>query len=241
MPTAAWWVPPRTTDPELIDLPDTPWEDVLKGMRDVQRINQLLFTYDLLLDALMRHVRWPEGRPLRVLDAGTGLADIPRALVRLARTRGRAVEVVGLDLNERILAMAAEESAGFPEIQLVQGDALALPYEADSFDVALNHLALHHLPPESHVRFFHELDRVVRPGGVVMVGDLERSYVNLALARPFLALFTSPIAQHDGIVSILKALDAAELTDLLARTGLGYLGREWLAPPAQFLVVGVKR
>src|SRR6478609_1611462 len=63
MPTAAWWVPPRTTDPELIDLPDTPWEDVLKGMRDVQRINQLLFTYDLLLDALMRHVRWPEDRP----------------------------------------------------------------------------------------------------------------------------------------------------------------------------------
>jgi ubiquinone/menaquinone biosynthesis C-methylase UbiE len=240
MSMTAWWAPPRTNEPELIDLPETPWEDVLQGMRDVQRINRILFTYDMLLDALQRHVRWPEGRPLRVLDVGTGLADIPRALVRLARSRGQAVEVVGLDLNPRILAMAAEASRGFPEIQLVEGDALALPYEAASFDAALNHLALHHLAPDTHVRFFQELDRVVRPGGAVLVGDLERSYVNLALARPFLALFTSPIAQHDGIVSIQRALDATELDALLKRTGLPYLRREWLAPPAQFLVAGTK-
>lgn len=240
MTKTAWWAPPRTDAPELIDLPDTSWEDVQKGMRDVQRINQLLFTYDMLIDTLLRHVRWPEERPLRVLDVGTGLADIPRALVHLARQRGKAIEVVGLDLNGRILAMAAEATERFPEIQLVEGDGLALPYAPGTFDAALNHLALHHLPPESHVRFFQELDRVVRPGGAVLVGDLERSYLNLALARPFLALFTSPIAQHDGIVSIERALDAVELEDLLARTGLAYLRRAWLAPPAQFLVAGTK-
>ncbi|MDB5098851.1 MAG: SAM-dependent methyltransferase [Cyanobacteria bacterium RYN_339] len=238
--TTSWWVPPRTDEPELIDLPTTPWEDVLKGMRDVQRLNKLLLTYNVLLDTLLRHVRWPEGRPLRVLDVGTGLADIPRALVRMARQRGAAIEVVGLDLNARILEMASEHTARYPEIRLVQGDALALPFEAGHFDAALNHLALHHLPTDGHVRFFQELDRVVRPGGAVMVGDLERSHLNVALARPFLALFTSEIAQHDGIVSILKALSAEELTDVLARTGLSYLRREWLAPAAQFLVAGTK-
>ena len=49
MPEHAWWSPPKGHRAELIDLPDTSWDDVLKGMRDIQRINQLLLTYPILL------------------------------------------------------------------------------------------------------------------------------------------------------------------------------------------------
>jgi ubiquinone/menaquinone biosynthesis C-methylase UbiE len=129
---------------------------------------------------------------------------------------------------------------GYPEIRLVEGDALALPFEDGHFDWAFCHLALHHLPSTGHDRFFRELDRVIRPGGGILVGDVERSYFNLALARPFLALFTSRIAQYDGIVSLENALDGQELASLLARSGVSYMQREWLAPPAQFLVAGCK-
>jgi ubiquinone/menaquinone biosynthesis C-methylase UbiE len=240
MPEHAWWSPPKGHRAELIDLPDTSWDDVLKGMRDIQRINQLLMTYPILLEAFARHAKWPTDRPLRVLDVATGLADIPRALVEFARKRQLAIEVVGLDLNGRILAMAQETLVGYPEIRLVEGDALALPFEAGHFDWAFCHLALHHLPATGHERFFRELDRVIRPGGGILVGDVERSYLNLALARPFLTLFTSKIAQFDGIVSIENALDAQELSGLLARSGVDYLRREWSAPPAQFLLAGAK-
>lgn len=243
------WVQPRTDADELIDLPGTPWEDVLRGMRDVQRINQVLLTYPILFATFDRLATWPTDRPLRVLDVATGLADIPRALVDFARSHKRqlgvppfppAIEVVGLDLNPRILAMAGETLTDYPEISLVQGDALALPFQTGEFDWAFCHLALHHLPLAGHETFFQELARVIRPGGGILVGDLERTRLNEALARPFLQLVTSPIAQHDGIVSIRRALSQDELMALLARTGLSWLGRTWLAPPTQFVVTGIK-
>lgn len=237
---SALWVPPRSGEAEWIDSPETPWEDVLRAMEDVARINALLLTYPILISVLQRLATFPADRPLRILDVATGLGDIPIALVEWARKRGAAIEVVGLDLNARILAMAGDRVKDYPEISLIEADALAMPFESGSFDWAMCHLALHHFPLETHARFFAELDRVVRPGGGILVGDLERNRMNYAMARPFLTAVASPIAKRDGLVSILNSLSGAELSDLLKRTGLSYLRREWIAPMGQFIVAGVK-
>ena len=236
----SWFIPPRSGLKEWIDHPETPRSEVLKAMRDVQRVNGLLGTYPILLSHLQRLATWPTDRPLRVLDVATGLADIPRALVDWARAQGRPIEVVGLDLNARILAMASQTLQDYPEITLVEGDALALPFADGHFDWAMCHLALHHFPIETHRAFFLELDRVIRPGGGLLVGDLLRSRLNYAMALPFLGLTTSGIGRRDGLISILNSLSAPELARLLADTGLGWLDRQWLAPPAQFVVAGVK-
>lgn len=240
MPLDTWLIPPRSGLKEWIDLPETPWDSVLGAMRDVQRINALLGTYPILLAHLARRATQPADRPLRVLDVATGLADIPRALVDWARKRGRKIEVVGLDLNSRILAMASEVVAPYPEISLVEGDALALPFADGHFDWALCHLALHHFPTATHRAFFAELDRVIAPGGGALVGDLLRSRLNYAGAVPLLSLAASPIGKRDGLISILNSLSAPELDALLADPRWGYLRRSRLAPPGQFVVVGVK-
>jgi ubiquinone/menaquinone biosynthesis C-methylase UbiE len=236
----SWLIPPRAGIPELIDDPATPWSEVLKAMEDVQRINGILGTYPIMLSHLDRLVRWPADRPLRVLDVATGLADIPRALVDWARRQGRAIEVIGLDLNPRILEMAKDLIAGYPEIRLVEGNALALPFEADSIDWALCHCALHHFPTDTHGPFFRELNRVVRPGGGIMVGDLVRSRLYYMGAVPFLSLVASPIGKRDGLASILNALSIPEVDQLLADSGLDYVQRQWLTPLGQFLAAGVK-
>lgn len=237
---SALWVPPRSGEAEWIDLPETPFEDVLRAMEDVARINALLLTYPILIGVLQRLATFPADRPLRILDVATGLGDIPIALVEWARKRGAAIEVVGLDLNARILAMAADRVKDHSEITLVEADALAMPFAAESFDWAICHLALHHFPLETHVRFFKELDRVVRPGGGLLVGDLERNRMNYAMAKPFLSAVASPVAKRDGLVSILNSLSGPELSELLRQTGLGYVRREWVAPMGQFIVAGVK-
>lgn len=235
-----WFIPPRSGETEWIDSPDTPWDQVLAAMRDVQRINGLLATYPILFAHLDKLATFPPDRPLRVLDVATGLADIPRALVDWARSRGRAVEVVGLDLNPRILEMARGTLDGYPEISLIEGDALHLPVAAGAFDWALCHLALHHFPETTHRAFLRELDRVVRPGGGLMVGDLLRSRLTYMGAVPLLSLVAGPIGKRDGLVSILNARSAPELDQLLEDAGLAYVKRQWLAPPGQFLIAGVK-
>ena len=99
----------------------------------------------------------------RVLDAGTGAGALALALAPLVR------EVVGIDPVPELLALGRERAAAFDNVELVEGDATALPYPDGSFDLTATLRTLHHVPhPE---RVLAELARVTRRGGRMLVVD----------------------------------------------------------------------
>jgi SAM-dependent methyltransferase len=75
-----------------------------------------------------------------VLDVGCGTGVLAREAYRRV---GREGHVVGLDLNEGMLAVAARTE---PEIHWRQGDAASLPFEDASFDVVVSQFVLMYLP-----------------------------------------------------------------------------------------------
>jgi len=90
----------------------------------------------------------------RVLDACCGTGDLAIG------ARGRGADVVGLDFSERMLERAARKD---PQIEWVQGDVLALPFEDASFDAVTVGFGVRNVEDlEAGVR---ELRRVLRPGG----------------------------------------------------------------------------
>jgi SAM-dependent methyltransferase len=95
----------------------------------------------------------------RVLDVGCGSGVITRELAR--RTRGH---VTGLDRDAEMIAFARQQGG---RILYKEGDALALPYPDDYFDIAACHFVLMWVAdPLQAVR---EMARVVRPGGFVLL------------------------------------------------------------------------
>jgi SAM-dependent methyltransferase len=94
----------------------------------------------------------------RVLDiaAGTGNAAVPAALA--------GAEVVASDLTPELFA-AGREFAARHGVQITweEGDAEALPYDDNSFDVVLSCVGVMFAP--HHQRAADELARVCRPGG----------------------------------------------------------------------------
>jgi ubiquinone/menaquinone biosynthesis C-methylase UbiE len=86
--------------------------------------------------------------PARTLDVACGTGFLTRHL------RG---EVVGLDQSERMLAVAHEQA---PEAELMQGDALALPFPDGSFDRLFTSYFYCHLEPDERERFLAEARRV---------------------------------------------------------------------------------
>lgn len=99
----------------------------------------------------------------RALDVGTGAGALALALAPLVR------EVVGVDRVPELLAHARKRAAAFGNVELVEADAAALPFPAESFDLAATIRTLHHVPrPELVIA---ELARVTRPGGRVLVID----------------------------------------------------------------------
>jgi ubiquinone/menaquinone biosynthesis C-methylase UbiE len=105
---------------------------------------------------LVRRIDVTEGDDVLDVACGTGNAAIPAALAG-----GR---VVGLDLTPELFVAARERAASAGvEVQWLEGDAEALPFEDESFDVVLSTFGCMFAPQQEIVA--RELARVLRPGG----------------------------------------------------------------------------
>lgn len=58
------------------------------------------------------------------------------------------------------------------QVNLVQGDAMALPYGDNTFDAAMSGFAMRNVPDIKQV--LSEMQRVVKPGGKVVVLELAK-------------------------------------------------------------------
>lgn len=108
------------------------------------------------LSAAALHVSEPE----RVLDVGTGTGA---GALLLAREFPRA-SVRGVDISDEMIRLAQQKIGLDPEgrVAFRVADAASLPFGDESFDL----VAQLNMPP-----FFTEIDRVLRPGGHVIVAS----------------------------------------------------------------------
>lgn len=104
----------------------------------------------------------------RVLDVGSG----PGTITTDIASRVFPGDVFGLDASTEVTQQAAERAAeaGIRNVSFVAGDAYALPFPDDSFDVVHAHQVLQHLADP--VAALREMRRVTRPGGVVAARDV---------------------------------------------------------------------
>lgn len=115
-------------------------------------------------NALIEQARIASGH--RVLDVGCGTGT----LTLMAKHAAPGAEVVGIDGDPKILAIARAKAA-HAAVQFDEGLATALPYPDASFDRVLTSLVLHHLTTQDKERAFGETLRVLRPGGELHIAD----------------------------------------------------------------------
>ena len=112
----------------------------------------------------------PELRPgMRLLDVGCGPGSITRGLAeRLAPG-----QVIGLDLSRETLDAARREATarGLENLRYEEASVYDLPFPDASFDVAYAHQVFQHLRERGAA--LREMLRVVRPGGLVAVRDVD--------------------------------------------------------------------
>jgi demethylmenaquinone methyltransferase/2-methoxy-6-polyprenyl-1,4-benzoquinol methylase len=136
--------------------------------------------YDLIndLQSFGLH-RWWKRRLIRMaqpragesaLDICCGTGDITFSLARKGAT------AVGLDFSAPMLEVANRRAGSLPrssdgsgKVSFMQGDALRLPFEDDSFDIVTVGYGLRNLA--DYRRGLGEMRRVAKPGGRILILD----------------------------------------------------------------------
>lgn len=152
-----------------------------------------------------RLVQLAEPKPgARALDLCCGTGDIAFALAR------RGAEVVGLDFSEPMLAVARRRAgvSSFRTPEFMRGDAMAVPFPDNSFDIVTMGYGLRNLACwEDGLR---EMLRVVKPGGRVLVLDFGKP-VNALWRAAYFAYLRACVPAF----GLLVARDAAAYAYIL--------------------------
>jgi len=148
-----------------------------------------------------------------VLDVACGTGIVARTAAGTVGSEGR---VVGVDLNEAMLTVAARVR---PDLEWHQGDVARLAFGDGEFDVVLCQMALMFFPDLA--RAFREMRRVVTPGGTVAV-CVPASLEDQPAYRPLVEM----VARHAGpeAISLLSTYwscgDVDVLTAVIESAGL---------------------
>jgi ubiquinone/menaquinone biosynthesis C-methylase UbiE len=196
---------------ELMDEPVDDLDELAANLRDIAFTNAVLGGAAPVVRALCRL------SARRVLDVGSGLADVPLRLVREARRRGETLEITCLDRSEAMLALARAAAGDEPALRFVRGEGERLPFADSSFDVVTCTLALHHFDPPAAIALLRELRRVARL--TPLVCDLRRSALAFAATWLWSRTSRNRFTRHDAPLSVRRAYTPDEALALARDAG----------------------
>ena len=211
-------VPPQRNREELLDLHAGSKAEVRRSLRDIARINAFLGGTRLSLNAVFSLIEKAQKTSFRVLDIGTGIADLPFQLREKAARRGWEMEAIGLDINARHLEIALEQQPPAKGVLLLRGDAFCLPFADASIDIVHSSLFLHHFRAPEIQQLLREFSRVSKIGWVM--NDQERHGLPLWFFRTTWPIFArSYITRLDGTASIRRAYTLCEMKNIVDELG----------------------
>jgi hypothetical protein len=200
----------RVVAQEILDSPDCPPEEVGKSLRDLSRINRW-FGGVATTRMLIERVAAATGQKrFSLLEVAAGFGEVPKVAAQQLARQGITIDVTLLDrLQSHLL----------PGNRSVVADALALPFPDVAFDLVTCSLFTHHLEPLELARFSQEALRVSRCA--VLINDLVRHPLHLALVYAGFPLMRSYVSRADGLASVRRAYVPEEMQRIISASANG--------------------
>ena len=197
----------RIPTAELLDSDAGTSQEIAGSLADLRWFNRNFGGLNTTHSLVEEVVRATGAHRLSLLEVAAGSGDVPLYARKKLSPRGIDLAVTLLDRS------AAHVGNGG---RSVVGDALALPFHAASFDLVSCGLFAHHLAPEEVARFVTEGLRVCRCA--MLINDLIRHPLHLAVAYAGLPLYRSRLTRHDAPASVRQAYTLTEMRDILRNT-----------------------
>jgi len=182
------------------------------------------------------------------IDLCCGTCDWTISLAQKSKTG----KIIGLDFSQNMLdygAIKLNELDLEQQVTLIQGNAMKLPYEDNSFDYATIGFALRNVPDLEQV--LREMQRVIKPGGLVVSLELSKPtwepfkslyYFYFQKVLPLLGkLIVKRYEQYKWLPeSLIHFPDHKQLAEIFRKTGLTEVEAYPLTGGIAALHIGVK-
>jgi ubiquinone/menaquinone biosynthesis C-methylase UbiE len=200
----------RRPTPELLDTDSGTAKEIEGALRDLRSFNQRLGGVATTRELIHIVARRTGGTEFSLLEVAAGTGFVPAQASEALRGSGVNVKVTLLDRAPTHLPI----NGG---IRKIAADALNMPFSDSAFDLLSCSLFLHHLSPEEVVKFARESLRVSRVA--VLVNDLMRHPLHLALAYAGVPIYRSRITRHDAPASVMQAYNIEEMSAFFQKAG----------------------
>lgn len=138
------------------------WSSKLQG-KLTQDVSRELRFRDDRKDLILNLLGLRKG--MKIIEVGCGTGALAR---KLALWLENDTAIVGLDRDTNYIEYARKKATekGLSNLSFIEGDALHLPFEDNSFDASLSHTVIEHVPNRE---FLLEQKRICKDGGKVSV------------------------------------------------------------------------
>jgi SAM-dependent methyltransferase len=222
----------RSTQAEWMDDPSVGFDEFRACLVDLARVNVLTLAHRptlRFLDRLLPLVR-ALGRPLEIVDAGSGYGDLLRRIAKWGRHHQIELSLTGVDLNPWSREAALEATPPELGIEWVTADIFTHA-PTRGVDIVVSSLFTHHLTDELVIEFIRWMEANAHLGW--FINDLHRHPFPYHVFHWFAELAGfHHFVRHDGPVSIARAFVTADWERLLTSAGIerGTAEIQWMFP-----------
>lgn len=145
------------------------WSENIQGIKTLYLSRKLRFD-DFFRGQYEGLFSLDKSKKLKILEIGCG----PGALAESLHRWYPNAEIVAIDRDSNFIEYAKEN---IPGVNFIEGDATALPFEADTFDITISNTVCEHIEPTI---FYAEQKRVLKDNGVCLVLSARKGVKQLA-------------------------------------------------------------
>ncbi|OQP64977.1 SAM-dependent methyltransferase [Niastella vici] len=211
----------RSYQPELLDRPDIPFEDIQRNMQELNFINTWLGGHAITVTGVEALVN--AKNPVTICEIGCGGGDNLLAIRNWCNKRNIPAAFIGIDINPHCTAVAAKRLLS--NTQLITSDYKDVQLEKQP-DIIFSSLFCHHFSDREMVKQLQWMKTNARLG--FFINDLHRHRVAYYSIKVLTALFSnSYLVKHDAPLSVARGFTRDEWLQFFNIAGISNYSIEW--------------
>jgi ubiquinone/menaquinone biosynthesis C-methylase UbiE len=203
----------RFDAPEILDSDACLPHDAQDVLAVLGRINRWFGGVTTTQRMVNRVAQVAATKRLSLLEVAAGSGELPEIVRQRLAQCGIALDLTLLDIAPSHLPGGDGVGSHAARNRSVVGNALALPFADGAFDLVSCSLFAHHLNPQQLKQFGREAVRISRRA--VLINDLVRHPLHLALVYASYPLMRNRVAWLDGLTSVRRAYTPDEIQSIL--------------------------